>query len=245
MIAVDLYADDAVHDLGQIYRAGPPWSLIALKASQGVSYHAPAWFNAMWSLAKTVAGDDYGKRWFRVAYHYLDVSIDGTKQGDFFCQQIQTAGGTGKGDPFLMVDVERGGQRAAATRDQVVACARAFVARVKARSGLRVVTYGGEYLRELGIHISEFGSEYAWVADYEAHLRPTHYTDLGIDLAHLLGWQYGGVDGRGQETAFLNGYPHATPAGPADLTALTLGGGGVTAITTLASWCAAGQPQLA
>lgn len=238
-LAVDLYAGDGVKDLTKLV-ADPAYSLLALKLTQGNYYSGGDWALRMWASARSVAGDRYGKTWFRVAYHYLDVAVDGVVQANFFLSRLKAVGGMGYGDPFVMMDVERANQKATATRAQVIACAKAFRDRVHEVTGLIVVVYGGQYLRELGIKIAEFGCEYAWVADYEAKLRPTHYTDLGVDVAHLLGWQYGGVDGKGQEEVFLVGYPHTSPVGNVDLSAITLAGGGAAAIAMLASWCISG-----
>lgn len=238
-LAVDLYAGDGLPDLAKLY-ADPAYALVALKLTQGNYYNGGSWPAAMWPKARDLAGDRYGKTAFRVGYHYLDVSIDGVTQANYFLSRLKEVGGMGYGDPFVMMDVERASQNKTATRDQVVSCARAFRDRVHEVTGLIVVVYGGEYLRELSIKIAEFGCAYAWVADYEAKLRPTHYSDLGVDVAHLLGWQYGGVDGKGQEEVFLAGYPHTSPIGNVDLTALTLAGGGDTSIDILRSWCVTG-----
>lgn len=235
--AVDLYVGDGNYDLVKLAAAGDLWALVALKFTEGLAYSADSWTGRMWPLAKSAWGDRYGKTAFRVPYHYLDVGVDGAAQGDFFAEHIAYAGGISYGDPFVMVDVERGGQRRPFTHAQIVKCAKDFVARIHELTGLRVVTYGGEYLRSNGIKIAEFGCEYAWVADYESHLTPSHYTLLGVDLPHLLGWQYGGLEGDGHEEVHLQGYPWTSPAGLCDLTALTLAGGGQTAIDTLASWC--------
>lgn len=236
-LAVDLYPGDGNYDLKKTADAGDQWSLFALKLSQGDYYGMTSWSKQMWPAARDAFGDRYGSRGFRVAYHYLDVGVDGELQANYFLRCLDAVGGVGYGDPFVMLDVERGSQRRPYTHDQIVTCAKAWHDKVHDLTGMRVVTYGGEYLRANGVKIAEFGSEYAWVADYEQELRPGHYLDLGVDLQHLLGWQYGGLEGDGHEEVHLKGYPWTSPAGLCDLSALTLAGGGEAAIAMLASWC--------
>lgn len=241
-LAVDLYQGDGAYDLQKLADAGLPWALVALKFTQGTYYNGGGWIVDMWPAAKRVWGDRYAKTAFRVPYHYLDVGISGAAQAGYFLTRLDACGGISYGDPFVMMDVERGGQRKLFTRQQIVDCAALFAEQIHDAMGLRIVVYGGEYLRSNQIKISEFGCEYAWVADYEAELRPGHYTDLGIDVSHLMGWQYGGLESDGHEEVHLKGYPWTSPAGLADLTALTLAGGGQKAIDTLASWCIQLEP---
>ena len=236
-LAIDLYAGDGDFNFQAVVDAGPQWSLFALKLSQGTYYTGSPWAERMYPGARRALGDRYGVDGFRVPYHYLDVGVDGSAQASFFLKRLEACGGIGHGDPFVMLDVERSGQRRTMTRKQIVDCALAWVVATHAATGLRTVIYGGEYLRENGIKVAELGCEYAWVADYEAKLRPTHYTDLGVDIAHLVAWQYGGLEGDGHEEAHLEGYPSTSPAGPCDLSAITLAGGGEAAIAELHSWC--------
>lgn len=236
-LAIDLYPGDGNFGIRRVVEAGEDWALFALKLSQGNEYSNDAWGSRMYPLAREAFGDRYGRTGFRVPYHYLDCGIDGLTQAEYFLKHLHAAGDVGYGDPFVMLDVERSGQRRQISRQQIVDCAASFVMHVHAMLGLRVVVYGGEYLRGNGIHLSSFGCEYAWVAAYTAHLPATHYTLLGIDLAHLLAWQYGGLEGDGREVALLEGYPHTSPAGLCDLSAITLAGGGDAAISELASWC--------
>ncbi len=230
---VDLYAEDTLTDFQKFADAGLPWCLIALKLTQGTQYNGGFWSARMWPRARTCWGDRYGKSGFRVPYHYLDAGVDGAAQAQYFLTHLERLGGIGYGDPFVMLDVERAGQRRTLSKQQVVDCAGAWTQSVRGALGLNIVCYGGEYLRELGIKIGEFGCEYAWVADYEATLRPTHYTALGVDVAHLIGWQYAGKESATHVEAHLAGYPWTTPAGTADISALRLPGG----VDTLANWC--------
>lgn len=236
-LAVDLYPGDDHYDLQKLADAGLPWALVALKFTQGTRYVNDAWTRRMWPLARNAFRDRYGKTGFRVPYHYLVAGVDGIAQGEFFKSHVLVAGDLGYGDPFIMLDVERSDQGTVISKQQIIDSAGGFVKTVHETYGLRIVVYGGEYLRSNEIKISDFGCSYAWVADYEAQLRPTHYTKLGIDVAHLLAWQYGGLEGDGHEEVHLKGYPWTSPAGKADLSAITLDGGGQHAIDVLASWC--------
>jgi hypothetical protein len=72
------------------------------------------------------------------------------------------------------------------------------------------------------------GCKYVWPAAYTPALPASSYLDLGFGLAELFAWQYNG-DGDGH----LAGYPHTTPLGPEDISAVTVAGGGADALEHL------------
>lgn len=236
-LAVDLYEGDGNYDLEKLGAAGLPWALVMLKISQGNYYNGGSWLSSMWPRAASCWGARYGKTGFRVPYHYLDVAIAGADQGAYFLEQIANAGGLGHGDPFVVVDLERGGQRRPFSKDQICTCAVAFVSYIEHQSGMNVVCYGGEYLRSNDIMLADVGCSFGWVADYDAKLPPGDYTSICCALKNLLGWQYCGVESANNVDVHLKGYPWTTPAGAADISALTLAGGGQSALDMLAGWC--------
>lgn len=235
-LAVDLYEGDGNYNLEALGAAGLPWALVMLKVSQGNYYTSGAWLKNMWTRAGTCWGDRFGKTGFRVPYHYLDCAIDGGLQGNYFLEQLASNGGFLTGVPFLVMDLERGGQRRPFSKDQIVTCAKAFVDYVHQTTGKIVVCYGGEYLRDNKITIEEVDCAFSWVADYDAVLAPSVYQSVGSSAMHTI-WQYCGVESANNVDVHLKGYPWTTPAGPADISALILNGGGDAALSMLASWC--------
>lgn len=236
-LAVDLYEGDGNYDLVKLGSAGEPWVMAMIKVSQGVSYNGGSWLASKWKQAGSCWGDRSGKTGFRAGYHYLDCAVDGELQASYFLDQIGAAGGLGSCDPFVVMDLERGGQRRAFTKEQIVECAKSFVDRVTQASGKRVVCYGGDYLRSNKITIAEIDCTYGWVADYDATLPPSTYQSIGCPLIDLMAWQYAGVESANNVVAHLKGYPWTTPSGPADISAITLNGGGSNALVALSSWC--------
>jgi GH25 family lysozyme M1 (1,4-beta-N-acetylmuramidase) len=236
-LGVDLYEGDGNYDLGKLGAAGEPWVMAMIKVSQGITYNGGTWLSGKWKQASSCWGSRLGKSGFRVGYHYLDCAVDGALQGSYFLSQIVTAGGFGAGDPFVWMDLERGGQRRPFTKDQIVTCAKAFVDYVAKNSGKRVVCYGGEYLRDNKIVLAEIDCLYGSVADYDATLAPSTYQSIGCPLLDMMSWQYCGVESANNVQAHLKGYPWTTPSGPADISAITLNGGGTNALVALSSWC--------
>lgn len=217
-LIVDTYAGDldGATDIGLLIRSGPPWHGWMGKASQGNYYRDSAWFDPHWRDARVLAGERYGVDWFRGAYHYLDLRIDAQAQAEFYLRAIESAGGWGYGDLWPVVDVERAGQRAQLSAQQVIDSVTKWTEVVKAATGQQVLLYGGEYLRELGIR-DHMGCAAVWVARYAASLPVGSYASLGWTLDELFGWQYCG-DG----TSYLAGYPAVAPIGKVDISALTM-----------------------
>lgn len=230
-LAIDLYAGDGDFDLAKVIAAGAPWHLVMLKATQGNYYRASGWFGRMWKIARDT--ERYGVDWFRTAYHYLDVRVDAKLQADYFLAEVERAGGWGHGDIYPCVDVERGGQRVEVSAQQVIDVTSTWVDAVRTVTGQRVVLYGGSYLRDLKI-VDHMGCSFIWVADYERHLDPHHYADISFSLAELFAWQGVGVNGDGTVSGkWDEPYPLTTPAGRADLSAVTIDGGGAYALEHL------------
>lgn len=186
-----------------------------VKATQGTSYGpARSWFPAQWRELREVAGDRYGRTWFRGAYHFLSFDLPGDRQADYYCDVVVAAGGWDAGDLIPIVDVERGSQGAPNWDDgraKVEACTRAFVARVKQRTGRAVCLYGNGAMRDLGIR-SRMGCSALWIPRYTETLPAEMYERAGWTLDAVPLWQYCG-DGRAaiHETAGGAPLPSSIP----------------------------------
>ena len=215
-LIADFYAGDGAVDITSLANAGMPWCGIVLKATQGTYYDGGEWLRRHWPAAKSDAGDRYGRDWLRGAYHYLDFAADAAKQADYFLATIEKCGGFSSGD-IIAVDVERGGQRVPLTRSLVEDTTSAWVERL----GRPVLLYGGELIRSLGI-TSHMGCAALWTARYAPTLPPQTYQDMGWQLGDLAMWQYAGKTTASYVDSFLAGYPATTPAGLADISAVTM-----------------------
>lgn len=226
-LIVDAYAGDferRIMDWNELAAAGPPWSGVILKATQGTYYSGGKWFRDQWPAVRH-AGMSAGRtRWLRGAYHYFDARIDGAKQADYFIGAIDAAGGV-LHDDVLMVDVERANQRGGTLAHDVVVGVTKFTERLAARTGHACVLYGGSWLRDLDI-TSRMGCKFLAIARYTATLPAIVYERIGWNLDSLAMWQYCGVGGDGKSQSFLAGYPSEAPGcGPCDISALVLPGG--------------------
>lgn len=215
-LIVDTYAGDldGHTNVSKLIATGAPWHGWMGKATQGTYYHDQAWFAPHWQAARDT--ERYGLDWFRGAYHYLDLRVDAQAQAEYYLRAIDRAGGWGHGDLWPVVDVERAGQRAGITAQQVIDKVTRWANVVHEATGQSVILYGGSYLRELGI-MDHMGCSLLWVARYTATLPVGSYTSLGWQLSELFGWQYCG-DGVGA----LAGYPLTSPIGKVDISAVTL-----------------------
>lgn len=236
-LIVDLYAGDGrtAQDITTLGKAGPPWHGVYLKATQGTTYRSD-WFARNWALAHTQQHPD----WFAGAYHYYIAGVNPKAQAHHFLREVRKAGGWFKNTLPMWVDLERAGQPQTASGRQVAEEISAFTECVKLESGRGVNLYAGEYLRELASqdktwlqHADAYmGCENLIVAAYTETLPVTYYKPLGFNYGfgdhQLFGWQYCG-DGK----AKLKGYPHTTPLGPEDITAVTQNGGGDKALAYL------------
>lgn len=230
-LLVDIYAGDGDFHVEKLVEAGPPWHGVMTKVTQGDYYNGGDWIKRMWPRIKEAGGVRYGVDWFRLGYHYFDVRIDPIKQADYFLSRVDEIGGWGDGDLWPCVDVERAGQRGA-TKQAVISKVSAWVAHVKAQISMDVVLYGGSWLRDLGIR-NRMGCKYAWVADYNATLPAKQYISIGFSLDQLFAWQYAGLNGDGTVDGKLTKCPLTTPAGNADISVVTLEGGGMRALNAM------------
>jgi GH25 family lysozyme M1 (1,4-beta-N-acetylmuramidase) len=196
--------------------ADPRFRGAILKATEGLG-GTGSWFAKHWPAVGAT-------KLHRGAYHFLRLDSPGTAQADHFLATIDRAGGwSAPLDLLPVVDVEEG-----SGNDAIVArrgagivsdTTRAFVERVKHRTGREVVLYTGGWLRSLGLR-DRLGCAYLWIAAYTATLPAAWCEQLGFTREMLWGWQYCG--GQGAE---LTGYPRTTPIGDVDISALTLPGG--------------------
>lgn len=224
-LIVDTYAGDldGKTDIAKLVAAGPPWHGYMAKATQGNYYSGGSWFKEHWPKAKDLAGDRYGKDWFRACYHYFDIRIDAKLQADYYLKAVESAGGWSYGDLWPVVDVERAGQRGPISAQLVIDRVTQWTQIVHAATGQRVILYGGSFLRELGVR-DHMGCSLAWVARYTETLPVGTYSSIGWDLEHLFAWQ-GVGDGVGKWKL-----PTVAPIGKVDISAVTIDGGGDAAL---------------
>jgi GH25 family lysozyme M1 (1,4-beta-N-acetylmuramidase) len=214
--------------------ADPRFHGVILKATEGVGgatgwqARSAAWFARHWPAVGAVRKE--GLEFYRGAYHFLRLDSPGTAQADHFLRTIDAAGGwSAPLDLLPVVDVEEGSGNAAlvaARSDGVSMLCRtveAFVSRVQQRTGRDVVLYAGWWLASLGIR-ERFGCAWLWYASYTASLARGVYERIGWSRDRLLWWQYCGANASGP-LAELVGYPHTTPIGNTDISALTMPGG--------------------
>lgn len=231
-LLVDIYAGDGNFNVEALVDAGPPWHGVMCKVSQGNYYSGGDWFRRMWPRVKNAGEDRYGVDWFRAGYHYFDVRVDPATQADYFLNVVDRADGWSEGDLLPCVDVERAGQRGEISAQMVIDKVKKFTARVKDRSGRAVILYGGSWLRDLGIK-DRMGCKYAWVARYTETLPANTYTSIGFDLKSLFAWQYAGLNGDGTVSGKFKKCPLKTPAGKADISVVTIAGGGMAALDAM------------
>lgn len=217
-LLVDCYELDGPKDWAALAAAGAPWCGAILKASQG-TYYRPHWFAEQLAQVIAVGRARCGVDWFFGGYHYLDMSLDGTAQADYFLSAFAGAALDQAGMLWPMVDVERGGQRSPSlTKQRVQDVTGAFAARVIAALGRAPTLYGGELLAALGI-TDHMGCGRLAIARYAATLPHDVVSRIGWPSPWL--WQYCG-DGE----AYLAGYPSTAPGcGKIDISVLTRTGG--------------------
>lgn len=233
---VDVYAGDGRKDWRAFCAAGQPWCGAIFKATQGTYYRPPIFAIERRAFCEA-AGARHGHDLFDGAYHYLDLTIDGAKQADYFVAAVEQAGGELPGTLWGMVDVERGGQRVKdPTRALVEDRTRSFAERYTSLTGRIATLYGGELLRAVGV-TDRLGCGRSAIALYGTILPASTLARTGTDLEHLLFWQYAGTDPQDPAHS-LAGYPLVAPGcGRVDISALVLPGGLAALRTALAADC--------
>lgn len=214
-LIVDVFAGDlnGRPDWAKLAAAGQPWAGAVIKATEGLHY-APSWFGDQWQAIRDAGGDRYGDTWFRGCYHYLRFAQDATEQARYYCAAVERAGGWDHGDIMPIVDVERA-NNPGSTKQQVIDSVYEFVHEIGTLTGRDVLLYGGELLYSLGI-TERMGCAGLWIARYAATLPANVYQRIGWDKPTM--WQYCG-DGE----SYLAGYPHESPIGKVDISAVTAG----------------------
>jgi len=229
-LIIDVYPGDHRVDWAAFCAEGEPWVGAILKASQGIRYSYLEWLTHNRNQLRDAAGDRYGVTMFDGMYHYLDLSVSGIRQADYFWSVCEQAGGERAGTLPAMVDVERGGQTIKAmTQTQVEDCTRAFADRIHVLSGREPTLYGGELLRAVGVK-DRLGCGRSAVALYASRLgtkgesTEAFLARTGTDLAHTMLWQYCGTDAAEDGPI---GYPLRAPGcvDPVDINAVILPGG--------------------
>lgn len=214
-VLVDVYQPDGVKDWAALAAAGPPWSGVILKATEG-TYYAPAWFGEQFAVVATACPERNGVDWFFGGYHYLRFDEDGETQADFSLKVYQSALWSAGSRRFdspgalpVMVDVERASQKLGSlTKDNVEHVTASFAVKVAQITGRTPTLYGGELLYSLGITF-HMGCGRLAIARYMATLPEVCVTRIGWTEAELLLWQYQGTDRTQSE--HLAGYPTTAP----------------------------------
>ena len=217
--------------------AGPPWVGAILKAGQGL-HDCGTWVREH-AAAVREAGIPLGYYW------YLRLDGDdnnyGAEQADAFAALMAEQ----PANIWPIVDVEEGGGDGRESNAEIVdrhgpgvvsTIVRAFVERIRARTGLPTILYAGGWLRGLGLR-SLLGCELLWLAAYTSRLPASWYEhDLGCPLERLWAWQYAGFNGQ-RMLAELAGYPHTSPIGmQVDISAVVMPGG-LARVTRAATAC--------
>jgi hypothetical protein len=203
-LIVDQYSGDS--------GMNPPWATLVglphyygaiLKAWEGPAFNDGGWFAHNWPAVRQAGADRYGSSWFRGAYLFLKFNASGATQADAYLKAVDDAGGWGSGDILPIVDVELGGtsnSNRMASKQQVIDCVSACTARLKEKTGRRVMLYGRGAMRDL--HINEkMGADVAWNPSYTPTM---HKAGLeGFALDEIVLWQY-----CGDNQSYLPNYPH-------------------------------------
>ncbi len=180
----------------------PPWQTLLdtpgyygaiLKAWDGLRFNDKGWFAHNWPLVRDLAGDRYGTSWFRGAYLFLQLTLDGAAQADAYLQAIDNAGGWDSGDILPIFDVEQGGKthpNRKAGAQQVIDCVTACAERLKEVTGRRVMLYGRGAMRDLGITSDRMGADVVWNPSYTSTMVRNGLQ--AFDLEDIVLWQYCG-----------------------------------------------------
>ncbi len=217
-----------------------------IKATEGLGWGAvnEAWFQRAWKALGTLQGPEFG----RGCYHFLRFDTDAAKQADYFCDQIEKAGGWLDWDFMAWVDAEEGGQGHWADdpkthtprrlekitdmkeRERLAGEVRShlttFITRFKQRTGLRIGVYGRGLMRDLQMTNCLFGED--------GYSNPAYTVDMpsmaqyGVPLEHIVDWQCAG-DG----SVAAPGYPRAIPGWGATDYSVYVDGANVTTLASL------------
>jgi len=217
-LIVDTYYGDGIapSQWTTLALAGMPWAGAILQACNGTD--VSGWFVDSWDAVKEAGGPRYGIDWYRGAYAYLRITNDrhARDQGNAFLAGVDAAGGWDEGDLWAAVDVERVGN-ASTSKALVEDCTNVWADTILRGTGRRPILYAGSYFAELGI-TDHCGCQLLWFPRWEATLPESAYQRIGWTRDRLWGWQYCG-DGN----AKLANYPHVTPIGKLDITAVVIG----------------------
>src|SRR5574337_167035 len=201
-LLVDVYPEDlnGRPDWSKLIAAGYPWCGAILKVSEGLwaarGQNDPDWFARNWRATRELAGDRYGKDWFRGAYHYARLGYPALSQCHLALGLIKNAGGNGDGDLPLMLDVEGANNPPKACIEDWV---NTFAAEYRKETGRGPILYMNVYGWENGV-TTTMGCDALIVARYTPTLPAEVYTRIGwswssdpnVKKPTLLGWQYVG-----------------------------------------------------
>lgn len=223
-LGVDLYVGDGQKDYRAFCAAGYPWCFVIWKASQGGRYRYDTYVKHERAAFLAAAGERYGSDLFDGFYDFLDLSVSGTVQCDFFMKVVESLGGEKIGTLWGMVDVERGGQSIQNPSKSVVEDRTSeWAARYTTLTGRQATLYGGELLRSVGV-TTRLGCGRSAIALYGNVLPASVVARTGTDLEHLFLWQYVGAETTPRTGPA--GYPREAPGcGRVDISAMVLPGG--------------------
>jgi len=223
ILFVDLYWKDLATPNWRALVETPGFAGGIVKATQGLVYpkKAIAWHRKNWIALKDVACERYGVSWWRGTYHYLTIRLDPEKQAEFFVDVVGDAGGWEPVDIMPIVDLETAGNEGVG-RAATVAATKAFVARVEALTGRKMILYANSLLHDLAIK-DRLGCAKLWPARYTATLPRRVYEDVGWKLDDVALWQYRG-DGASKHATLPRTAPPALGRGGRVDTSVFLGG---------------------
>lgn len=205
---VDLYPLD-FDDPSTNVTEDPPWlELLAdprvfgiwLKSTDGVRWGYVDWFVRNIQALIALLGDRRGDTVLLGGYAFLQLTLPGGPQADYFLDAYAAAG-LGDRDIVPVMDIELGGERHPnhrASAQQVVDCGSAFAERVRERTGRSTMLYGRGAQRDLGIG-SRMGADRAANPSYTRTMVLNGLVPA-FSLDEIPWWQYGG-DGVGDVTA--------------------------------------------
>ena len=230
----DTYEGEGDRRWSLVAKAGSPWVGVYGKATQGVRYQYTGWLRRF--VTECSATDRLGLDWGFGTFHYFDFAADPIAQADKFLQVCELAAVWTRGTFWPAVDSELGGQHVQLTKTLVENTLPKFVEKVSSETGRPMILYTGQLDRELGI-TNTLGCRLLWTADYEAKLARSRYESIGFrygstaeNPGSLFAWQGVGVEGGGKIDGEWK-LPTTTPIGPADISTVTIAGGGDAGLT--------------
>jgi len=152
---LDVYHGDDITSFANLLSGGSEF--IAAKATQGTSFEDP-------NYASTKAGAKAAGMVFG-AYHFVDLSVDGATQADFFANYVNANGGLQEGD-FAMFDWETSSGDPYSSHDGTTI--QNFLNEIKVKLKRRCFVYVSPDLVDATGNPSYLSEYPLWIADYNS-----------------------------------------------------------------------------